>query len=139
MTMEMSRKIYDWVSDLMNPILHVPVIKKVVALESPFRADNFDARLQHAVYLRAAMRYCFLHGAMPIATHAFYTEALNDDRPTERRLGIDTRRQFLPIINEVWVFADLGITEGMADSIKFFQEQNKMIVTIRALGGEPNA
>ena len=65
-------------------------------------------------------RYCVLQGVVPIVPHLMYVGALNDEDPTERKLGMDLGITILKagFIDELWAFTDSeGPSEGMKKEI----------------------
>lgn len=68
-----------------------------------------------------AKRYCVLQGVIPIVPHLMYVGALNDEDPTERKLGMDLGITILKagFIDELWAFTDSeGPSEGMKKEIE---------------------
>jgi hypothetical protein len=88
----------------------------LVLVESPFAGD-VERNLR---YLRAAMRDCLLRGEAPFASHALYTQegVLDDDKPTERQLGIDAGLLWGAKAEKTVVYADFGISRGMEYGIE---------------------
>lgn len=82
-----------------------------VVVESPFVGD-VRRNLQ---YLRACLRDCLLRGEAPFASHALYTQpgVLDDDKPDERKLGMEAGWEWMKKADAVVVYMDLGITPGM--------------------------
>lgn len=64
---------------------------RLVIVESPFAGATPDDRLANRVFLAAALRDCLARGEAPFASHGLYTlpGVLDDDRPDERKLGIE--------------------------------------------------
>lgn len=58
---------------------------KLVIIESPYKGDVERNKL----YLRACIRDCLSRGESPYASHRMLTDALDDDNPEERKLGIE--------------------------------------------------
>lgn len=72
-------------------------------------------------------RYCVLQGVIPIVPHLMYVGALNDEDPTERKLGMDLGITILQagFIDELWAFTDSeGLSEGMKKEIEIAEEMN---------------
>lgn len=57
---------------------------KLVIIESPYKGDI----VRNKRYLRACIRDCLRRGESPYASHRMLTDALDDDIPEERELGI---------------------------------------------------
>ena len=87
-----------------------------VILESPFAGD-IEKNLEYA---RRCMRDCFMRGEAPIASHLLYTQEgiLDDNRPDERKLGIDAGLLWGEHAEKTVVYTDLGISSGMHYGIK---------------------
>lgn len=85
-------------------------MRKVI-IESPF-AGNVEENL---AYLRACMRDCLMRGEAPFASHALYTQegVLDDNKPDERKLGIDAGLHWGTMAEATVVYTDLGISKGM--------------------------
>jgi len=58
---------------------------KLVIIESPFKGDT----ARNKRYLRSCIRDCLKRGESPYASHRMLTDALDDDIPEERALGIE--------------------------------------------------
>ena len=72
-------------------------------------------------------RYCVLQGVVPIVSHLMYVGALNDEDPTERKLGTNLGITILQagFIDELWAFTDSeGPSEGMKKEIEIAEELN---------------
>lgn len=90
---------------------------KLVIIESPFSAPTEELRDRNAAYLKAAMLDSLDRGEAPYASHALYTQFLDDDVPEERRLGMDAGFAWGEKADEVAVYVDLGISHGMREGI----------------------
>ena len=91
--------------------------QKVVYVASRVRG-NLQLNLADA---KKYCRYCVLQGAVPIVPHLMYVGALNDEDPTERKLGMDLGITILQagFIDELWAFTDSeGPSEGMKKEIE---------------------
>lgn len=93
---------------------------KLVIIESPFKGNY----LRNTMYLRSCILDCLRRGESPYASHRMLTDALDDDIPEERQLGIEAgfawrnamyidecgeRHRVLPVF-----YVDLGATDGMS-------------------------
>ena len=89
---------------------------KLVILESPY-AGNVERNL---AYARRAMADCLRQGEAPIASHLLYTQpgVLDDDKPEERRLGINAGLGWSRCADMAVFYIDHGISGGMAEAIK---------------------
>lgn len=88
---------------------------RLVQIESPYAGDVF----KNIQYLRLCMRDCLMKGEAPYASHGLYTQpfVLDDNDPEERKLGVKAGWSFLPAVEAVVVYADLGISSGMKGGI----------------------
>jgi hypothetical protein len=66
------------------------------------------------------MRDCLLRGEAPFASHALYTQSgvLDDNKPEERQLGIETGFAFRATGAVTVVYTDLGFSSGMKAGIE---------------------
>ena len=116
---------------------------KLVIIESPYKGNVPRNKL----YLRACIRDCIMRGESPYASHRMLTDALDDDDPRERELGIHAglawRHARVPIrdsdgavighapVQHVF-YIDLGWSRGMLlakstyDNDKITYEERKL-------------
>lgn len=89
---------------------------KRVIVESPFAAPTSEGIERNLRYLRAAMRDCLLRGEAPFASHGLYTQpgVLRDEVSIEREHGIAAGFSWRYVADYTVVYADLGISSGMA-------------------------
>lgn len=82
-----------------------------VIIESPFAGDVEE----NIKYARQCVRDSVLRGEAPIASHLLFTQPgiLDDDIPTERRLGIAAGLAWGHVADASVVYTDKGISEGM--------------------------
>lgn len=108
---------------------------KLVVIETPFAAPTEDLRELNADYLKAAMLDSLDRGEAPYASHALYTQFLDDDIPGERRLGMEAGFAWGARADEIVVYTDLGISRGMREGIARALASGKH-VEYRSLGAE---
>jgi hypothetical protein len=98
---------------------------KLVYIESPFAGDV----AANTLYARAAMRDSIQRGEAPFASHLLYTQPdiLDDEVPTERRLGIAAGLMWAAQAEATVVYDDLGISEGMALGIRDAQAAGRNV------------
>lgn len=101
-----------------------------VVIESPFTGD----RRTNRAYLKACLRDSLARGEFPFASHAVFTLALDDTDPVQRELGIRAGLEWAKGADATAVYADLGITAGMARGIQAANEAGRQ-VTVRHLRG----
>ena len=98
--------------------------REIVVIESPFAGDIAKNR----EYLRLALRDSILnHNEAPIASHEFYTRALDADNDLERKAGIETGFALGKMATKTVIYEDLGISSGMKLGIKDAEESNRTI------------
>lgn len=102
----------------------------LVIVESPFAGDVARNRR----YLKACLRDSLRRGEFPFASHAIYTQVLDDRKADERRLGIRAGLAWAKHADATVIYADLGISRGMAAGISHANERGRT-VTVRYLGG----
>ena len=104
---------------------------RCVILESPFAGD-VEANVKYA---QACVRDSLMRGEAPIASHLLYTQPgiLDDDVPTERRLGIDAGLAWRHVSDGTVVYTDRGISKGMQYGINAARAAGKT-VEMRSLG-----
>lgn len=88
-----------------------------VIIESPFRGN--DGSFANVKYSRQCMRDALDRGESPFASHLLYTQkgVLDDSIPEERDKGIKAAEGWLEVADYVVIYADFGITLGMAKGI----------------------
>jgi len=91
--------------------------RRRVYLETPFRADTPEGMRRNREYLRDCMRHSIALGEAPFASHALYTQFLDEDVPAERDAGIACGLAWGDLAEVTVVYTDLGITEGMQRGI----------------------
>jgi hypothetical protein len=104
-----------------------------VVIESPYAGDV--ERNLH--YLRACMRDCLRRGEAPYASHALYTQpgVLDDQKPEERKLGIEAGYAWWDAADMIVFYADLGWSRGMSAARDRVADKLRATET-RYLGGE---
>ena len=91
---------------------------KLIYICSPYRAEN-DAALQRNIdYARELTRNALLQGDVPVATHLYMTQCLDESIEGERRIGLAAGTEILRRCDAVVVGMKYGISEGMAAEIQ---------------------
>ncbi len=105
-----------------------------VILESPYAGD-VEANVEYA---RRCMHDSLSRGEAPIASHLLYTQPglLNDDDPAERSWGIRAGLAWGAVAEATVVYADRGISRGMAFGIEAAEKAGRPI-EYRALDVKP--
>lgn len=84
-----------------------------VIIESPYAGD----REANFAYLQRAIRDSLSRGEAPFASHQMYTDALDDNNPDERKLGMLAGIRWMWCADAVVVYGDRGISPGMQFAI----------------------
>lgn len=90
---------------------------RLVVIESPYGGSP-EIIERNVEYLQLAIRDCILRGESPYASHQMLTQALEDRVPYERNLGIRAGFEWAQRADARVVYADLGVTDGMAAGIE---------------------
>lgn len=91
----------------------------LVIVESPFAHAVHEIKGLYRDYLREAARDCFLREEVPFASHALFTQWLDDDDAHERQVGIAGGLVFAAgYAQRSVVYHDLGISTGMTTGIE---------------------
>lgn len=99
-------------------------MKKIV-IESPYSGN----RKINDLYLQNVIRHCLLvEGVAVYASHDAYTRALDDEIPEERRIGMEAGFEIGDLMDETWVFDDLGISGGMQTGIAKAMKSKRPVV-----------
>ena len=83
--------------------------------------------------IKKAQQYCRLaikENHFPIAPHIYFTQFLDDNDPSERKLGMEYAKKLLYECDALWVCGD-KISEGMAEEIAIAKERGIIIETRR--------
>lgn len=101
-----------------------------VIIESPYAGETVKETQQNVDYARACMRDSLMRGEAPFASHLLYTQpgVLDDNKPTERRMGIEAGLYWGQLANVTAVYVDRGITKGMRQGIERAQKERRVIV-----------
>ena len=106
-------------------------MSRLVAVESPYKAETKEELERNVKYARECMRDCFKRGEFPFASHLLYTQEgiLDDDNPNERKLGIEAGLYWVKRADAdaTIVYTDYGITDGMKQGIERAEEEDRSI------------
>jgi len=80
-----------------------------VIIESPYAGD----RKRNETYLKRCIKDSLDRGEAPFASHAIYTQVLDDDIPEQRILGIEAGLVWMDCVNSVIFYTDYGMSAGM--------------------------
>ncbi|OGN03538.1 MAG: hypothetical protein A2655_04835 [Candidatus Yanofskybacteria bacterium RIFCSPHIGHO2_01_FULL_43_42] len=96
-----------------------------VVLESPFAGDVE----RNLAYARRCLHDCLLRGEAPIASHLLYTQpgVLDDNKPEERKLGIEAGLVWGSLAEATVVYTDYGISGGMKFGIERAEKEGRPV------------
>jgi hypothetical protein len=69
-------------------------------------------------FARKCMTECLARGQAPFAPHLLYPQALNDDEPKDRELGMVAGRAWLAAAEAVECYVDRGVSSGMRGDLE---------------------
>ena len=105
---------------------------RLVIIESPYAGD-LD---RNVAYARAAVADCLKRGEAPIASHLLYTQpgVLDDERPDDRKLGIEAGLAWGKAAEMTVVYSDFGLSSGMRIGIERARNEGRAVEyrTLRA-------
>lgn len=88
--------------------------RPLVVIETRFSGD----RETNATYLKRAIADSISRGECPYASHAFFTQFLDDDSMASRQLGMALGWTVMTRANLVAIYEDLGVSTGMVAGIE---------------------
>lgn len=96
-----------------------------VVLESPYAGD---VKI-NTLYARRCMKDCLERGEAPYASHLLFTQEgiLDDNKPDERKRGIEAGFLWGQLADKVVVYTDLGVSSGMKLGIERAQKAKQFI------------
>jgi len=97
---------------------------KLVFVSSPLRGDVKANQAR-------AMKFCKFaceQGCSPLAPHLFFTQFLDDYLVSERTLGLEAGLEWLRRADEVWVFSEHGVSEGMQKELDLANALGKPVI-----------
>lgn len=101
-----------------------------VVIESPYSGDI----KANEAYARKCLKDSLDKGESPLAFHLLYTQVLDDTKPEERQLGIQTSFEWHKDADLLAVYFDNGITTGMEWAISIAKTNNVKIEYRRLKG-----
>ena len=93
-----------------------------VYIASPLRGD-VERNIQRA---KEYCRFVIKQNKLPFCPHIYFTQFLNDNIESERRIGMLYGIHMLNRCKELWVFGD-RISEGMKNEIETAKDRNMPI------------
>ena len=106
----------------------------LVIVESPY-AGEIEYNI---AYAKRAVHDCMMRGEAPIASHLLFTQPgiLDDNKPTERLLGIECGLAWYQAKVLVAVYVDLGISPGMGKALEY-ADLTRTPIEYRTIGRNP--
>ena len=116
---------------------------KRVILESPFMGHGRWPwtrrwnRRRNVAYARACLRDTVLRGESAMASHLLWTQpgVLDDDKPAERKLGIEAGLAWGPAAEATVAYVDRGWSNGMRAGVARAEQEGRK-VEVRVLRGQ---
>lgn len=106
---------------------------KVVTLKRVYIASPYKgSREVNIRYLKMAMLDSLSRNEAPYAPHAYLPFMLDDDKPLDRRKGMDIGLAFLGTCSLLAVYGDHGISEGMQGEMDYAKSR-KIRIEIRSI------
>lgn len=88
-----------------------------VVLESPLSGITLKEVERNIHYARMCLLDSLNRGESPLASHLLYTQVLDDNLEEQRRVGIAAGHAWIPCAEAIIVYADYGVSGGMARAI----------------------
>ena len=82
-------------------------------IESPYGSKDPNIVQRNLRYLRRCLKDSLVKGEAPFASHMIYTQVLDDNKPDERKTGIEAGMAWGEVAELVAVYTDYGVTDGM--------------------------
>lgn len=95
---------------------------KLVIIESPYKGDP-----KNKLYARRCLLDSLKRGEAPLASHLLYTQVLDDNKPEERKQGIEAGLAWGKKADLTVVYMDLGISKGMELGIQRAKDEGREI------------
>ena len=105
-------------------------------IESPYGNKDETIVERNKDYLKRCLKDSLTKGEAPFASHAIYTQVLDDRMPDERKSGIHAGLVWAEVAELVAVYIDYGITDGMREGIKKAMKRG-IYVVYREIGKNP--
>jgi len=107
--------------------------KRLVIIESPYAGATPEDTARNVEYARRCLLDSLMRGEAPIASHLLYTQALDDNKPEERMLGIEAGVAWRIAADASVAYTDFGISAGMRYGINA-AHSSCMHVEFRTIG-----
>lgn len=113
-------------------------LPKTVCIESPFRNPLPEVPLIGEIYrdyLHECLRDSLSRGEAPFAGHAYLPDVLDDDDEEERRRGIDCHSAWLLRADDVVIYVDFGVSDGMSEAMTLRPYKTRALPAWDDVGG----
>ena len=90
---------------------------RLVIVESPYASATPEGLAKNVAYARAAMLDSLRRNEAPFLSHLLYPQALDDNDPSERTLGIEAGLAWGEVAEATVVYVDRGVSAGMEKGI----------------------
>jgi hypothetical protein len=105
----------------------VRTVKRVI-IESPYRAKTPEDQSANEEYLRECLLDSLHRGEAPFASHAIYTQVLDDADPVQRDDGMRAGWAWIAAADAVVVYLGRGLSSGMLRRISIAAHAGKTII-----------
>lgn len=102
-------------------------MSKLIYICSPYRATDEVTLQRNIEYAKTLTRNALLQGGVPVATHLYMTQCLDESIEGERKIGLAAGTEILRRCDLVIVGMKYGISEGMAAEIRCAEENGIFI------------
>lgn len=103
------------------------ILKLRVYIESPFASIESDLFELYKNYVHLAIRDCIERGEAPFASHAFYTNYLDDSQREQRVQGMEMGQSWAEVSGLIAVYEDYGISKGMHWGMSLARQRGQKI------------
>ena len=97
--------------------------RPLVIIESPFAGEVE----RNKIYCKRCILDSLRRGEAPFASHALYTQVLEDTIEDERRLGMEAGFSLIRYSEYTVAYIDYGISSGMSEGIKIARDMGHVV------------
>lgn len=111
---------------------------KRAIIESPYKGNSPEERAANTEYARKCCAHAISLGFVPFASHLFFPQFLDEDKPEDRKLGIEMGYDFWEKADVVLFYMDRGMSPGMEKALAkaFVEGANVRKMYLSAQAGE---
>ena len=91
---------------------------RLIYVCSPYRAPSEEEVNRNVEYAMGCSEFVITQACVPLAPHLLYTRFLNDDVADDRFIGMICSDTLLRRCDEIWVFGEYGVSEGMREEFQ---------------------